>query len=86
MNRLRQMLREEERDLDSFEIICGLYEMPSVEVYQRAEAELGITGTICMPWVMGNVSKGDRRNLNDVVAAYQPFIDRFAEDVVLKLQ
>ena len=86
VGRLKEMLREEERDLDQFEIICGLYAMPSVEVYQRAEAELGITGTICMPWAMGNVSTGDRRNLNEVAAAYQPSIDRFAEDIVLRLQ
>ena len=86
VGRLREMLKEEGRDLDQFEIICGLYEMPSVEIYQRAEAELGITGTICMPWAMGNVSTGDRRNLNEVAAAYQPSIDRFAEDIVLRLQ
>ncbi|MCW2751830.1 MAG: hypothetical protein JWR83_2940, partial [Aeromicrobium sp.] len=63
-----------------------LYEMPSVEVYERAEAVLGITGTICMPLARFNVSKGDRRNLNDVAEAYQPSIDRFAEEIVLKLQ
>ena len=86
VGRLKTFLAAEDRDLSTFEIICGLYEMPSVEIYQRAEAELGITGTMCMPWAMGNVSQGDRRNLNDVAAAYQSYIEQFAEDVVLKMQ
>jgi probable F420-dependent oxidoreductase len=84
--RLRTMLAEEGRDPATFEIICGLYEMPTVEIYQRAEAELGITGTMCMPWAMGNVSQGDRRNLNDVASAYKSHIDHFAETIVHPLQ
>ena len=86
INRLKEFLRQEDRDLSTFEIICGLYEMPSVETYKRAGAELGITGMMCMPWAMGNVDKGDRRNLNDVAAAYQSYIDQFAEEIVLPLQ
>ncbi len=86
INRLKEFLRQEDRDLSTFEIICGLYEMPSVETYKRAGAELGITGMMCMPWAMGNVNKGDRRNLNDVAAAYQSYIDKFAEEIVLPLQ
>jgi alkanesulfonate monooxygenase SsuD/methylene tetrahydromethanopterin reductase-like flavin-dependent oxidoreductase (luciferase family) len=84
--RLKQFLAAEERDTSGFEIICGLYEMPSVEIYQRAEAELGVTGTMCMPWAMGNVNTGDRRNLNDVAAAYQSYIEQFAEDFVLRMK
>ncbi len=84
--KLKQFLAAEERDTSGFEIICGLYEMPSVEIYQRAEAELGITGTMCMPWAMGNVNTGDRRNLNDVAAAYQSYIEQFAEDIVLRMK
>ncbi|MEO6123603.1 MAG: TIGR03619 family F420-dependent LLM class oxidoreductase [Ilumatobacteraceae bacterium] len=86
VGRLRRFLAEEDRDTSNFEIICGLYEMPSVDIYRRAETELGITGTICMPWAMGNVSTGDRRNLNDVAAAYQSYIDQFAETIVLPLR
>ena len=63
-----------------------LYEMPTIDMYQRAEDELGITGTMCMPWAMGNVSAGDRRDLNEVAAAYQGHIDRFAEEIVLPLR
>ncbi len=86
ITRLKGFLAEQDRDTSNFEIICGLYEMPSVDVYRRAEDELGITGTICMPWAMGNVSKGDRRNLNDVAAAYRSHIDAFAESIVRPLQ
>ena len=84
--RLQRFLAEQDRDTSNFEIICGLYEMPSVDIYRRAEDELGITGTICMPWAMGNVSKGDRRNLNEVSKAYQSHIDRFAETIVEPLR
>jgi hypothetical protein len=38
-----------------------------------------------MPWAMGNVSAGDRRNLNEVAAAYKGYIDQFATDIVLPL-
>ncbi|MCU1394382.1 MAG: rutA 1 [Ilumatobacteraceae bacterium] len=86
IGRLRQFLHEEERDPASFDIICGLYERPSIEMYRRAADELGITGTMCMPWATGNVNKGDRRNLNEVAAAYKSHIDRFAEQFVLPLQ
>jgi alkanesulfonate monooxygenase SsuD/methylene tetrahydromethanopterin reductase-like flavin-dependent oxidoreductase (luciferase family) len=85
VGRLKELLAAEDRDTSSFEIICGLYEMPSLDIYRRAEEELGITGTICMPWAMGNVSAGDRRNLNEVAAAYKGYIDQFATDIVLPL-
>lgn len=86
VGRLREYLAMEDRDTSDFEIICGLYAKPSTDVYQRAADELGITGMMCMPWATGNVSKGDRRNLDDVAAAYKGFIDQFAEDIVLRMQ
>src|SRR4051794_5436259 len=58
VGRLKEFLKAEERDLSTFEIICGLYEMPTVDIFQRAEDELGVTGTMCMPWAMGNVPTG----------------------------
>jgi alkanesulfonate monooxygenase SsuD/methylene tetrahydromethanopterin reductase-like flavin-dependent oxidoreductase (luciferase family) len=86
VGRLKKFLAEEGRDGADFDIICGLYEMPAIDMYRRAEEELGITGTMCMPWALGNVSKGDRRNLNDVASAYQSYIDQFAEAIVLPLR
>lgn len=86
IGRLKEFLRAEGREDDDFEIICGIYDLPSPDLYRRAEEELGMTGTMCMPWAMGNVSKGDRRNLNEVASAYQSYIDDFAERVVLRCQ
>lgn len=86
IGRLKGFLRAEGRTDDDFEIICGIYDLPSADLYRRAEEELGLTGTMCMPWAMGNVSKGDRRNLNEVASAYQRYIDEFAEQVVLRCQ
>ncbi|MCU1400290.1 MAG: rutA 1 [Acidimicrobiales bacterium] len=86
IGRLRELLAQQDRDTSNFEIIAGVYARPSVEIYRRAGEELGITGMICMPWSVGNVNTGDRRNLDDVAAAYQPSIDRFAEEIVLPLQ
>jgi probable F420-dependent oxidoreductase len=86
IGRLKGFLRDEGREDDDFEIICGLYAMPEVDLYKRAEEELGITGTMCMPWALGNVSKGDRRNLLAVAETYKGYIDDFAEKVVLPCQ
>jgi len=86
VGRMKEFLAAEDRDPSTFEIICGLYEMPTVDLFQRAEAELGITGTMCMPWAMGNVAPGVGRNADDVAAVYQSYIEQFAEDVVLKMQ
>lgn len=86
IGRLRQFLREAGREHDPFEIICGIYEMPSADLYRRAEDELGMTGTMCMPWALGRVSAGDRRGLDEVAEVFQRYIDQFAEDVVAKCQ
>ncbi|MGD9704670.1 MAG: TIGR03619 family F420-dependent LLM class oxidoreductase [Acidimicrobiia bacterium] len=82
IGRLQQFRREAGREDEPFEIVCGIYEMPSPDLYRRAEEELGLTGTMCMPWAMGNVSAGDRTGLDAVASAYRSFIDDFAERVV----
>ena len=82
VGKLQQYRREAGRDGEQFEIICGIYALPSPDLYRRAEEELGMTGTMCMPWAMGNVSKGDRRGLEEVAATYKGFIDDFAERIV----
>ena len=82
IGRLQQFRREAGREDEPFEIICGIYEMPSPDLYRRAKDQLGMTGTMCMPWAMGNVSAGDRTGLDAVAEAYQGFIDDFGERVV----
>jgi alkanesulfonate monooxygenase SsuD/methylene tetrahydromethanopterin reductase-like flavin-dependent oxidoreductase (luciferase family) len=83
IGRLKQFLREEGRDGQPFELIVGLYDVPSVDLYKRAEDELGITGTMCVPWsALGDTSKGDHRGLDQVAAMYRDSIERFAEEIV----
>ena len=79
---LQQYRREAGRENEPFEIICGIYALPSPDLYRRAEEDLGMTGTMCMPWALGNVSKGDRRGLGEVASAYKGYIDDFAERIV----
>ena len=86
IGKLKGYLRDEGREDAPFEIICGLYAMPDVDLYKRAGEELGITGMMCMPWALGNVSKGDRRNLTAVAETYKSYIDDFAEKIVLPCQ
>ncbi len=87
IGRLKQFLREEGRDGEPFELIVGLYDLPSVDLYKRAEDELGITGTMCVPWsALGDTSKGDHRGLDQVAATYRESIERFAEEIVHPLQ
>jgi len=86
VNKLKGYLREYGRENDDFEIICGLYAMPTADLYKRAEDELGLTGTLCMPWALGNPSAGDHAGLSEMSAAYRPYIDDFATNVVAKCQ
>ncbi|MBM3828113.1 MAG: TIGR03619 family F420-dependent LLM class oxidoreductase [Actinobacteria bacterium] len=86
IKKLKGYLREYGRENDDFEIICGLYAMPTADLYKRAEEEMGLTGTLCMPWALGNPSAGDHAGLTEMSAAYKPFIDDFAANVVAKCQ
>jgi hypothetical protein len=57
--------------------------MPEVDLYKRAEEELGITGTMCMPWAMDqNVSKGNMDGLTRSAEVFRPSIEQFAADIV----
>ena len=81
--RLRGFLKEFGREHDPFEIICGLYAMPTPDLFKRAEEELGLTGTLCMPWALDqNVSKGDMTGLARSAEVFRPSIEQFAADVV----
>jgi len=87
VGKLKGMLREEGREHDPFEIVIGLYEMPSVDIYRRAEEELGVTGMLCMPWAgMQAVSGGAHSGLTERADAYRRPIEQFAEAFVHRLQ
>jgi probable F420-dependent oxidoreductase len=83
VGKLQGYLKEFGREGDPFEIIVGFYDVPSVDLYRRAEEELGVTGTMCMPWAgMQDVSSGDHAGLTQSADRYREPIERFAEAVV----
>ena len=85
VSKLRGYLVDYGRENDPFEIIIGLYEPPSVDVYRRAEEELGVTGMLCLPWAnIENVSSGSHGGLRERAKAYKEPIDRFADEIVSK--
>jgi alkanesulfonate monooxygenase SsuD/methylene tetrahydromethanopterin reductase-like flavin-dependent oxidoreductase (luciferase family) len=85
VGRLQGYLREYGRENDPFEIIVGFYDLPSVDLYKRAEGELGVTGTMCMPWAgMSDVSGGAHAGLLQSAERYREPIERFAEQIVDK--
>jgi hypothetical protein len=84
VGRLQAYLKEYGREGDPFEIIVGFYDAPSVDLYRRAE-ELGVTGTMCMPWAgMSDVSTGAHDGLLQSAERYREPIERFAEAIVSK--
>jgi probable F420-dependent oxidoreductase len=87
VGKLRGYLKEYGRENDPFEIIIGFYDVPSPELYQRAEEELGVAGTMCMPWAgMESISAGDHAGLQQSAERYRGPIEEFAEAIVSKCQ
>ena len=87
VSKLKGFLHEFGRDNDDFDIICGLYALPAPDLYRRAEEELGITGTMCMPWALDqNVSKGEMSGLTQSADVYRPSIEKFAEEILSQAQ
>lgn len=85
VDKVRGYLKEFGRENDPFDIIIGFYDMPSPDLYKRAEDELGVTGTMCMPWAgMEEVSSGQHAGLRQTAERYRKPIELFAEQVVEK--
>jgi probable F420-dependent oxidoreductase len=83
VGRLREFLTAEGRADDDFEIICGLYAMPEPELFERAEVELGITATLCRPWVFDpEIARMEAEGTVPPAEAYRESIERFAGDVL----
>lgn len=74
VQKLTALRREHERDRESFEAMLALLEMPSADLYRRAEG-LGITAVICAPRMGEGVEPNDR-------AGCRAAIERFAETVI----
>lgn len=83
IGRLNDFRKQFGRENEPFEIIIGFYDMPSVDLYKRAEEELGVTGTMCMPWAgMADVSSGQHAGLRQSAERYREPIEKFAEAIV----
>jgi hypothetical protein len=76
VQKLTALRREYGRDSEPFEIMLALLEMPSADLYRRAE-DLGITAVMCAPWMAEDVGPSDR-------AGCRAAIERFAETVIAK--
>ena len=87
VSKLRGYLKDYGRENDPFEIIVGFYDVPSADLYKRAEEELGVAGTMCMPWAgMESISTGDHSALQQSAERYRGPIEEFAEAIVSKCQ
>jgi probable F420-dependent oxidoreductase len=87
VSKLRGYLKDYGRQNDPFEIIVGFYDVPSADLYKRAEEELGVAGTMCMPWAgMESISAGDHTGLQQSAERYRGPIEEFAEAIVSKCQ
>lgn len=71
VERLTALRREYGRDSAPFEIMVALLEVPTLEIFQRAE-EVGITAVLCAPWYGSDDLEGA--------------INRFADEVILKMR
>jgi alkanesulfonate monooxygenase SsuD/methylene tetrahydromethanopterin reductase-like flavin-dependent oxidoreductase (luciferase family) len=84
IGKLKQQLAEAGRADEPFEIIIGLYVLPTLEAVQEASS-WGVTGLMCLPWYV------DDRSDDSNVAGVQGSLDlerkieatlRFGQDVV----
>jgi probable F420-dependent oxidoreductase len=84
---LRRYLKEYGREDEPFEILCGFYEPPSVDLYRRAAEELGVTSTYCLPWSsLDDNSEGRIDAQLGTASGYRDAIARFADEIVSRCQ
>ena len=86
VGRLKQFLKEEGREGEPFDITIGLYDIPSPDLYKRAEEELGITATMAMPWAGFEDVQGGNDALTQSAERYRQSIEQFAENIITKCQ
>jgi probable F420-dependent oxidoreductase len=73
IERLQACRRESDRDGEPFEIIIALRDVPSVDLFRRAE-DIGVTGVMCAPWGGAEGTTPDDR--------FRAPIERFAEKII----
>jgi probable F420-dependent oxidoreductase len=64
-----------------FKKVLSLYDPPSPDLYRRFE-ELGVTGLICAPWMVADVTRG---NFNSPAETKLAAMERFAEDIIQRM-
>jgi alkanesulfonate monooxygenase SsuD/methylene tetrahydromethanopterin reductase-like flavin-dependent oxidoreductase (luciferase family) len=79
VERLAVLRNEYGRADEPFEIMLALLEVPKVELYKRAQ-DIGITAVMCAPWM------GAEGVDADDVTTFRAPIERFAEQVIAKVQ
>lgn len=77
VERLQALRREYGRGDEPFEIMLALLELPTPDLFKRAE-DIGITAVMCAPWM--GAEGVDPTN----VESFRIPIERFAEDVIAK--
>ena len=80
--KLKRHLAEYGRESEPFEIIIGLHDVPSVDLYRRAGEKLGITGVLCMPWAGMEQVRSGQYGRKETAERYRTAINRFAEQIV----
>jgi alkanesulfonate monooxygenase SsuD/methylene tetrahydromethanopterin reductase-like flavin-dependent oxidoreductase (luciferase family) len=78
VERLHALRREYGRGDEPFDIMLALLDVPTPDLYKRAE-DIGITAVMCAPWMgAADVVPGD-------VASFRAPIEQFAETVMAKV-
>ena len=80
--KLKRHLAEYGRESEPFEIIIGLHDVPSVDLYRRAGEKLGISGVLCMPWAGMEQVRSGQHGRKEQAERYRTAINRFAEQIV----
>jgi len=85
IERINGLRREYGRENEPFEIIIGLREEPSLDVYKQAE-DLGIGAIMVNPWAnWESTHSGDHDDLRAPAEQYRAPLEAFAEKYVSKL-
>jgi alkanesulfonate monooxygenase SsuD/methylene tetrahydromethanopterin reductase-like flavin-dependent oxidoreductase (luciferase family) len=76
--KLKKLRREYGRENEPFDILLALLELPTPDLYKRAE-DVGITQVMSAPWMGMDLPPGG-------VERYREPIERFAETIIAKVR
>ncbi|WP_348983355.1 hypothetical protein [Rhodococcus sp. DMU1] len=81
-DRINGYRRQFGRENEPFDIIVGLRDTPSRDLYRRA-GDLGITGVMCSPWSNWEQTHGgDQNYLRRPAERYRASIEHFADEIL----